>query len=603
MPARDRRDLVTDPSAPYENYFSKGYGKAANSRSLWNLFISKKGPTKGLPLYGKAKSQKKADRHILFGQMMGESHHFGGASTGRIRSHAGKYSTAVGEKSDAAYKVTRLWQWNDRGFQTTYDQWDNFVKLHNEVPNLTIFSGLDATAAYMVFYMTLGTVLLTCMTGGVCTYFHRCMPHKEYWITNELDWFSYKFNPDDWRTLSFPNRLNVDYEPHIYNYNFHHWFGLLFAPRGRVMPKMSLLFFSVLIFVYMVGNSLDIIRFSLPSQVHGPMGMVLGFMLVFKTQQSHNRWWEARKAWEDIKINSMECYRLLLAHCKHDEINQRIGRYLVAFSIFAKNFLRDDCDEYNPQLEMDPKYWTEEHLREQKRKRQKVLRNYDGGWCDTKPPPLPTSTDKLSEQELAFTILKDEVDLQVLDLTEDNKLRGILILHMINRLLNVLVEQNELLPQMYRDIFPRITALNMCIGDCERVEKTPLPFVYAVHLRTLLFVYLVYLPAVIRSKGVGLIMVWFFSTVIQYMFLGLEKMSLEISNPFGYNYSDLPLGHYCKTIFQTIKLLTALEYNHREYGANNIEADIKKNLPYGVDELHKHMKITHTHDEKDEKDG
>src|SRR4029077_14654796 len=67
------------------------------------------------------------------------------------------------------------------------------------------------------------------------------------------------------------------------------------------------------------------------------------------------------------------------------------------------------------------------------------------------------------------------------------------------------------------------------LGACERIKKTPLPFVYVVHLRRTLVLYCFTLPfAVVELYGWWTILVSLFTS---YMFFGIEEIGVEIENP------------------------------------------------------------------------
>ena len=81
------------------------------------------------------------------------------------------------------------------------------------------------------------------------------------------------------------------------------------------------------------------------------------------------------------------------------------------------------------------------------------------------------------------------------------------------------------------------------LGGCERINSTPLPFAYTVHLRRLLILYCFTLPfalvdtfgwlAVLDTLGVA------------YTFFGIEEIGVEIENPFGLDLNDLALEDLC----------------------------------------------------------
>ncbi len=83
-------------------------------------------------------------------------------------------------------------------------------------------------------------------------------------------------------------------------------------------------------------------------------------------------------------------------------------------------------------------------------------------------------------------------------------------------------------------------------GGCERIQKTPLPFVYASLIRQLLLIYLASLPFVLVSRmGFAAPLV---VAVVSFGMLGIEEAGAEIERPFDANPNGLPLEQICATI-------------------------------------------------------
>ncbi|HRE82501.1 MAG TPA: bestrophin family ion channel, partial [Opitutaceae bacterium] len=84
------------------------------------------------------------------------------------------------------------------------------------------------------------------------------------------------------------------------------------------------------------------------------------------------------------------------------------------------------------------------------------------------------------------------------------------------------------------------------IGECERIQNTPLPFAYVVHLRRALVLYLLTLPfALVDTFGWTTVLYTF---LISYTLLGIDEIGVEIENPFGTDHNDLPLEHICDVV-------------------------------------------------------
>ena len=96
------------------------------------------------------------------------------------------------------------------------------------------------------------------------------------------------------------------------------------------------------------------------------------------------------------------------------------------------------------------------------------------------------------------------------------------------------------------------------LGGCERINTTPLPFSYMVHLRRLLILYCFTLPFALVEPSAGSRSL---ATLgVAYTFFGIEEIGVEIENPFGYDLNDLALEDLCAKI---AKNLLALERSPR----------------------------------------
>lgn len=83
-------------------------------------------------------------------------------------------------------------------------------------------------------------------------------------------------------------------------------------------------------------------------------------------------------------------------------------------------------------------------------------------------------------------------------------------------------------------------------GGCERIYNTPLPFAYSVLLHRTVYLYCFWLPfGLVDSLG------WMMPLIvllISYTFIALDAIIQEIGEPFGEEENDLALNSICRTI-------------------------------------------------------
>jgi len=91
---------------------------------------------------------------------------------------------------------------------------------------------------------------------------------------------------------------------------------------------------------------------------------------------------------------------------------------------------------------------------------------------------------------------------------------------------------------------------------CERILTTPLPFAYAVHIKQMLMFYLMTLPFVLLPLMGGSAIPAV--AIIVFGLLGIEKVGVEIEDPFGSEANDLAIDSFCAQIEQDAAAMTAL---------------------------------------------
>ncbi|ARV59360.1 hypothetical protein BZZ01_12640 [Nostocales cyanobacterium HT-58-2] len=244
--------------------------------------------------------------------------------------------------------------------------------------------------------------------------------------------------------------------------------------------------------------------------------IVLGLLLVFRTNTAYERFWEGRKSWGKIVNDVRNLARQIWVSVEEitpEDRHKKIAilRLLVAFAVATKLHLRGEG--VNTELEeLMPisKYLT-----------LKTMNN----------PPL----------EVAFWI-GDYLQLQYnRNCINSYQLTG------IQELLNSLVDS---------------------LGACERILKTPIPLAYAIHLKQLLLLYCLLLPfQLVHNLG------WWTGPIvalISFTLFGIEAIGLEIENPFGYDANDLPLDTICNTMKRNIEDLISLTPSVHSYANKRI---------------------------------
>ncbi|WP_416667701.1 bestrophin family protein [Egbenema bharatensis] len=284
------------------------------------------------------------------------------------------------------------------------------------------------------------------------------------------------------------------------------WFLLALQLRGSVvlsvLPRTLFCagFAAIVVGLHQTGN---LVTFSGTASVI--MNIVLGLLLVFRTNTAYERFWEGRRLWGTL-INTVrnlarQIWAIVLEKEPQDRMAKQNTLYLlVAFAVATKLHLRQES--VNEELKA---------LLPASRFAKLTQMNN---------PPL----------EVAFWIedyLQQQYHRQCVNVYQ---------LTQMQQLLNGMVD---------------------CLGSCERILKTPIPLAYAIHLKQLLLIYCLLLPFqfVNDLNGWTILLV----AIISFSLLGIEEIGIEIENPFGRDPNDLKLDAFCETMKRNIDDLITIE--------------------------------------------
>jgi len=286
------------------------------------------------------------------------------------------------------------------------------------------------------------------------------------------------------------------------------WFNIALRWKGSVVPEVlprSLLCGLFGIVIYMLH--LLHIRVSLPILGSLIPNIVLGLLLVFRTNTAYERFWEGRKAWGTLVNTVRNLSRQILVSISEQHPQEHYAKIaavklLPAFAIALKLHLRSQL--INDELAAN--------LSAEQFNRLKTMNH----------PPL----------EIAFWInsyLQEQAHQNKLDLYQ---LSGMI----------------QLLHQMV-DV----------IGICERILRTPIPLAYSIHLKQLLMIYSLSLPFQMVDQ-----LEWMTGPIvalISFTLLGIEEIGIQIEDPFGLDPNDLPLDAICNTMQRNIEDLIAVSFD------------------------------------------
>ncbi|WP_019506635.1 bestrophin family protein [Pleurocapsa sp. PCC 7319] len=281
------------------------------------------------------------------------------------------------------------------------------------------------------------------------------------------------------------------------------WIKLAIDLRSSVIPAIwrrvvaTMIFAAIVTVAYYEGFSVNqpIINSLIPT-------IVLGLLIVFRTNTAYDRYWEGRKLFGSLINNSRILSRniwFIIPDKTQEQQQEKITQVRLVFSLIVaiKTHLRKEY--LNPELS---------------------------------------------------NLLTDQQYLELKNVTH-------IPLRMINWLaayFSDLYYQKGLINDRFFDLLNK--SLDLIAGDmigCERILNTPLPKAYSIHLRHLLLIYCLGLPfSYVSDLGWGAIPA---VGLVSFALLGVEEIGIEIENPFGRDPNDLPLDDLCKILHGNIEQL------------------------------------------------
>ena len=290
-------------------------------------------------------------------------------------------------------------------------------------------------------------------------------------------------------------------------YQRRNWFQVIFRYYGTVLPRVlgrvAMVAMLSLVLTLLKQDAFPWIEEKFQFNINIPyldpightvLGVALGMLIVFRTNSSNGRYWEGRSHWGMLINQSRSLVRI--GHVWAGPADD-LARLVTAYVLAVKQVLRDDMN-----LE-ELAHYLPGRLYER--------------MCSVGNPP--TRVARAIEEWIHEKQLIGKIDTRTAAVMQN--------------LLNLMVDQQ---------------------GGCEKIHKTPLPFIYASLIKMSLTLYVFSLPFVLIEK-VGFAAPAIAALVALGM-MGIEEAGVEIEDPFGLEPNDLPLEQLCTTIARDTAQLT-----------------------------------------------
>jgi putative membrane protein len=250
--------------------------------------------------------------------------------------------------------------------------------------------------------------------------------------------------------------------------------------------------------------------FCLPTAPFTLSSPALGLLLVFRTNKSYERWWEARQRWGEIITQSRNVVRMGSTWTDDAEALEQlvIAAWLFPRAIMNKLSGPDDDDDF-----------------------QEELRKQFGKYDD----PESCVLNLMSAPDRSFAALMN---------------------------LSAAVNALSIDQQRQIEIDKSLVILGDQLGACERIFTAPVPLAYTRHTARFLGIWMFLVPFAmyedfVKTSYLALPLVPASAMLALFMF-GIEELAVQLEEPF----SILPMQRFCDGILQAATGL-------RDWSANN----------------------------------
>ncbi len=230
------------------------------------------------------------------------------------------------------------------------------------------------------------------------------------------------------------------------------------------------------------------------------IGIALSIFAGFRNSASYDRWWEGRKLWGQLVVESRSLVRQVDAYMPDKERGRRIGLRTAAFAHALRHHLRggDSAEELSGILGVE------------EAAKLTAARNIPGRLLES------------ISGEIGEAMRAGEVS---------------------DRIVQVLEE--------------RLATMSGILAGCERIKLTPLPLAYTLLLHRTAYLFCGLLPfGLVDAVGFWAPPI---AAILSYTFFGLDALGTELEDPFAATENGLRLDVICETIEGDIREMIGLD--------------------------------------------
>lgn len=269
----------------------------------------------------------------------------------------------------------------------------------------------------------------------------------------------------------------------------------------RKIRREALLIFLFSNVVVLVKYFFNLQYLTIPITIPALLGTCISLLLAFRTNQSYDRWWEARIAWGAIVNDSRSFIRQLQMFLPSGPDQQGL----------VHSFVQRQC-----------------------------------AWCFV-------LGDVLRGQEVSQRLHEflPAADAQRV-LAADNKPNALLLEHGLA--IRELYDRDQLTDYQMVQLSTMLTNLTDSMGRCERIKNTVFPRTYTFNMQVFIYLFAAILPFCFEADlyflDVPLV------TLIASAFILIEKSAIQLQDPFENKPTDTSMTSIARTIEINLKTMT-----------------------------------------------
>ena len=315
------------------------------------------------------------------------------------------------------------------------------------------------------------------------------------------------------------------------------WFQTVFQVKGSVAIAIlpQLLFFSTFAAVICLCDQVHFLDFwAIPGDLTNNVvyNLVLGLLLVFRTNTAYEQYWEGCKVWGAIVENSRNLAREI---------------YLGVAMTTLPGLAQDTAGPVKASLEKSEGVKVEGVQAE----KTVVLR-----WIAA----FAIATKLHLRQEAMNDELKAMLSPQAAQTLATVKNVPLEIALWLGNYFQQQHHQKRLDSTKLAALNAYLNNLIAGLTSCERIAKTSVPVAYTIYLKRLIFIYCLFLPfQLVHNVGWWTV---FVVTTVSFILLGVEEIGYELEDPFGRDANDLHLDEICHTILDNVEEILAFAPAH-----------------------------------------